>query len=72
MNLKKKKKKKKNYKINIIMHNLVQLFRYPNAVQESFSSLPSNERKKKRLKVKTFWFEYEGQDYILRTFLAYI
>lgn len=68
------KKKKKNYKINIIMHNLVQLFRYPNAVQESFSSLPSNERKKKkkRLKVKTFWFEYEGQDYILRIFLAYI
>ena len=65
-------KKKKNYKINIIMHNLVQLFRYPNAVQESFSSLPSNERKKKRLKVKTFWFEYEGQDYILRIFLAYI
>ena len=56
------------------MHNLVQLFRYPNAVQESFSSLPSNERKKKkkRLKVKTFWFEYEGQDYILRIFLAYI
>ena len=55
------KKKKKNYKINIIMHNLVQLFRYPNAVQESFSSLPSNERKKKkkRLKVKTFWFEYK-------------
>ena len=70
MNL--KKKKKKNYKINIIMHNLVQLFRYPNAVQESFSSLPSNEPKKKRLKVKTFWFEYEGQDYILRIFLAYI
>ena len=56
MNL--KKKKKKNYKINIIMHNLVQLFRYPNAVQESFSSLPSNERKQKKKKV-------EGQDVLV-------
>ena len=39
------------------MHNLIQLFRYPNAVQESFSSLIERTKKKKK--------KVEGQDVLV-------